>query len=719
MSKHILSLVFLVASLQSLSAQNSTLSGYIRDEKSQEALTGATVFVTANQRGTAADENGFYSLELPTGDSVALQISFVGYKIRSQKIKIKEKMVLDFLLSPESELEEVTVSAVRTNARIEDIATRVEVLGLEEVTEENGVKPGNIMSLLGDIAGIQMQQVSASSGNTLARIQGLNGRYTQLLKDGMPLFGGLSGSFGILQIPPLDLKQIEIIKGSVSTLYGGDAIGGIINLVSKDPNKERELTFTANQSTLLETNVNGYFSKKYEKIGVTFFVGQTFQKQGDVDKDGLSDVPKVGSTVIHPKVVFYLNPQSTLTLNYTATFDRRKGGNMAYFPAENNNTLFHVDNKIQRHSADAKYFYEFSKKENLTVKASNSQVSQTVGTREYTFDASQSIYYSEISYFKQLEKMNFVTGININGDIFKNRNPALLAAPAYTFQTLGAFFQHSWNPIEKLTVESGFRLDYHSLYGFLPLPRLSLMYKFNPQVTARINGGLGYKVPTAVNYLDLERNLTQFGGAYKRLEVEKSQGINADINFQKLFSNRLSLTFNQSFFFTRLNRPVVEKSGDLYRFLVNEDKSLQTSGLQSYLRMKYEAYELYLGYVFTDVQQKFDINYSRPPVTPRHNFSTTMFYELNESFRIGLESSLIAGQLDENYQPTKDYFLMAAMAQYNFRNLTFVLNGENLLDVRQSKFGKIYEGTVNNPYFLKLYAPIDGRVINFSVRIKL
>src|SRR6185503_10418801 len=101
-----------------------------------------------------------------------------------------------------------------------------EVIGLEEVEEESGVKPGHIASLLGDVAGIQAQQTSATTNNTELRIQGLPGEYTQMLRDGIPLFGGFAGSFSVLQIPPLDLKQIEIIKGSSSTLYGGGAIAG-------------------------------------------------------------------------------------------------------------------------------------------------------------------------------------------------------------------------------------------------------------------------------------------------------------------------------------------------------------------------------------------------------------------------------------------------------------------------------------------------------------
>ncbi len=231
----------------SLSVINETHSqNYInllvKDSITSEILIGATVLEEGTSNGGATGISGIVKFSVSKIGPVYFKVQLLGYNSKTVLIPIpqKETITLILLSSTNAELNEVTVSSVRTNSHIEDIPTRVEVLGLEDLEEENGIKPANIISLLGDIAGIQIQQVSASSGNSLARVQGLNGRYTQLLKDGLPLFGGLSGSFGILQIPPLDLKQIEIIKGSVSTLYGGDAIGGIINLISKEPKSERE-----------------------------------------------------------------------------------------------------------------------------------------------------------------------------------------------------------------------------------------------------------------------------------------------------------------------------------------------------------------------------------------------------------------------------------------------------------------------------------------------
>jgi len=718
-------ITIIIISFVTISISNSFAQNYfkaiIKDSITNEILIGATIIEKGTTNGASTDAEGKVKFIVSKTGDVTFTIQFIGYITKSIIVSIpqKDNLISIFLSTNSQQLEEVTVSSVRTNSRIEDIPTRVEVLGLDDLNEENGVKPGNIMSLLGDIAGIQMQQVSASSGNTFARIQGLNGRYTQLLKDGMPLFGGLSGSFGIMQIPPLDLKQIEIIKGSVSTLYGGDAIGGIINLVSKDPTNEHELIVTVNQSTFLETNLNAYYAKRYNKIGFTLFAGQTFQKEGDIDKDGLSDVPNIGSSVVHPKLIFYFNPKSTLTLNYTGTFDKRKGGDMQYFSSKSSDTLFHINNKVQRNNADAKWLYEFSKQNNLTIKFSSSYLTQNLGTKVYSFDATQLIYYSEISYVHKLKKMDWVTGINLNGDTFNNKTVTLAEVKDYNYQTFGAFVQNTWRPVEKFIVESGFRGDYHSKYGFFPLPRLSLMYKFNSQFTARVNGGFGYKIPNLITYVNPETDLNIIA-PNTNLKPELSQGINADVNFHKLLFNKLNVTINQSFFFTNISQPIFDSSSITNQIsLANANNALQTKGLQTYARIKYSNIELYLGYVYTDVTKLYDKKHPLLVVTPKHNFSTVIFYELGEKWRLGIESSLIAGQLDQNYNPVKNYFLFAAMVQYNIGKVTFVLNGENLLDFRQNNYGKIYDGSINNPTFHKLWAPIDGRVINLSIKWKL
>src|SRR6478609_1853305 len=319
--------VLLLVLFPSLSLFSQTITGRVKGAEGKP-LQGVTVQIAAIKKTTVTDSTGHFLMSgIATGKSTIV-FSYTGYADKDTTITFTTGMVnLDIDLEEAHEdLDEVViVSSSRTNSRIEDLPTKTEVLGAEEVHEENGIKPGNIASLLGDIAGIQIQQTNAATGNADMRIQGLQGKYTQILRDGMPLFGNYSGSFSILQIPPLDLQQIELVKGSASTLYGGGAIAGMVNLVSKKPKiGHAERSFTLNHSTLNETNGNLFFSGRNEKTGYTLFAGGTVQNEVDIDNDGFSDVPSVTSVFVHPRFFVY-GKSATVTIGYTLNYEDRNG----------------------------------------------------------------------------------------------------------------------------------------------------------------------------------------------------------------------------------------------------------------------------------------------------------------------------------------------------------------------------------------------------------
>ncbi len=217
-------------------AQNN-FSCFVKDAATKEVLQSVSAKIESSTQATASDNNGRVAFNNLAAGEIKITFSFVGYENATVRFKIPQgdTVQIIYLQKDEKTEEEVIITSSRTNSRIEDLPTKVEVLGSEEVDEEAGTIPGNIASLLGDIAGIQNQRTSGTTGSIDLRVQGLPGKYTQILRDGLPLFGGYSGSFSVLQIPPLDLKQVEIIKGASSTLYGGGAIAGMINLISKTP----------------------------------------------------------------------------------------------------------------------------------------------------------------------------------------------------------------------------------------------------------------------------------------------------------------------------------------------------------------------------------------------------------------------------------------------------------------------------------------------------
>ena len=237
MKKLILSLLAM-ATINVVFCQN-TFKATILDADSNEPLIGVNVLFEEPEKGGVTDENGIVIIEnLPDG-IWEVRISYVSYQTKELEISLPQQEPLTILLeSGSEELEAVTVTTTRSSRLIQDLPTRLEAITAEELGEKAFMNSTNISMLLRESTGIQMQQTSANSANQSIRIQGLDGRYTQLLKDGFPIFGGFAGGLSIMQIPPLDLKQVEIIKGSASTLYGGGAIAGLVNLISKRPEEE-------------------------------------------------------------------------------------------------------------------------------------------------------------------------------------------------------------------------------------------------------------------------------------------------------------------------------------------------------------------------------------------------------------------------------------------------------------------------------------------------
>jgi outer membrane receptor for ferrienterochelin and colicins len=698
-------------SFQILFGQN-TVKIKMLDAKSNDPLVGASAVQKGTPVGDITDVKGIVILRgLPNGKQTFV-LSFIGYKTDTLRVILPQtdtsKWIEIKMVSDETDLEVVTVSAMRTNARIEDLPMKVEVLGLEELNEENGIKPGNIGSLLGDLSVIHIQQISAVSGGSSVRMQGLDGKYTQLLRDGLPLYDGFSGGLGILQIPPLDLRQIEIIKGSVSTLYGGGAIGGMINLVTKHPLDKPEWTVTLNQSSLKETNINTYFSKKKDAWGVTFFAAANRQQAVDVNGDGFSDMPKVRGILIHPRL-FWNDEKTKFDIGYSGTFEQRDGGDLQALEGTSTDTLhsFFEKNKTQRNTFDGHFKHDFSKTFSLTAKSAISLLNRSVSSSvDPIFSGNFGTSYSEISVLNSEPKGDFVGGINLVTQSFQPNSTTSI--PKFDYTTYGVFTQATLKLGQKWTLESGLRLDYHNQYGRFLLPRVSILYKPAHDWSIRLGNGFGYRTPDV--FTDKTSKNTPLSNLAK---AEVSTGYNFDGNWSHLFFDKLSLTLNQAFYYVRIDKPIVSNGTSL----TNTEGSIKTLGTDTYIRMAYEEIEVYFGYNHT-LAQRFENQKPTTYVTysPQDKIALTIAYEIESKWRMGIEASWVANQYLINGSKSKAYWFWAAMIERKFKHCSVVLNGENLADFRQSKFEPLFDGSRRNPAFHALWAPIDGRVINLSFK---
>src|SRR5213082_1102368 len=212
------------------------------------AVADATVVANGTTRRT--DSMGRTAFDVPPGP-VQIVVAKEGFEPETVSIDIRtgEPRPISIALRPQSRIEEhVTVAATRTDKRIEDQPMRVEILDADEIEEKVMMTPGDIVMMLNEMGGLRVQATSPSLGAASIRIQGMRGRYTRFLADGLPLYGQQVGGLGLLQIPPVDLGQVEVIKGVASALYGSGAMGGVVNLISRRP-KDPVHEGLINQST--------------------------------------------------------------------------------------------------------------------------------------------------------------------------------------------------------------------------------------------------------------------------------------------------------------------------------------------------------------------------------------------------------------------------------------------------------------------------------------
>ena len=718
--KRIILLMVVIAHAGMGFSQN-TFRAFLKDEDTKEPLMYANVKLEDSDIGGAADTTGLVVVKnIPNGKQT-LVFSYVGYRTKEKNFVFPLQQIAPVIiyLEKSEDLGEVVVYSTRTGNRIKEIPTRIEVLGNEEVVEETGINPGNISKLLGETSGIFVQQTSAVSGNVSFRIHGLPGKYTQLIQDGFPMYSGFSSGLSLLQIPPLNLQQVEIIKGSASTLYGGDAIAGIVNLISKKPGAKPEFSIMLNQTTLLGNDISTYYSAKNKKLGVTMLASINTQQARDVSKNGFSDVPEYHRAVINPTIFYDIDKNNHLEIGLFSTFEDRLGGDM-FVLAEKSDSIhsFYEQNKTRRINGRIRYNHTFLNGNVLTFKTNVGNFEKKFKTNTNIFNGSQNNVYSELSYFVKTDKHSWVSGVNYYLDDFNQLNTSTLS---YTHQTVGIFSQDNWEITDKFFLEPGIRYDYNLNYGGFFLPRLALMYHLTKTIFIRLSGGMGYKLPTPFTD-EAERTRYQHVLPLNNLTPEKSTGANLDFNIKTPLFDELFLSFNQSFFITEIRNPIIANQQLLEQQIVsyeNANGNISSMGLNSNMRLSLDELVLYVDYTYLNARKRYDNN--KPlELTPQNRLTTTLAYEdEEEGIKAGLEAFYYGSQYLEDGSETPDYWLLGASAQKRFGHLTIALNVENILNIRQTKFENIVTGNLNNPVFKELYAPLDGIAGNVVLKFDL
>ncbi|PAP78610.1 hypothetical protein BSZ37_01555 [Rubrivirga marina] len=705
-------------------AAQHALTVRVTDEHSGAPLPGATVVVddAAPPVGASTDADGLARLTgLPVGD-LALTVSFVGYQPARLLVTVPhEGGPLDVALEEDEEaLGDVVVAATRTSRTIADLPTRVETIAGEEIDEKISMEPSNITMLLNESPGIAVQQTSAVSGNASIRIQGLDGRYTQLLKDGFPLYGGFSGGLSLLQVPPLDLRQVEIVKGPASTLYGGGAIAGLVNLVTRTPRLGApERSVLVNATSAGGTDVGAFLSGRSERLGYTLLASANRQGAYDGDGDAFTNLPRTRRLTVAPRGYVYPSDATTLWLGVTGTVEDREGGDLAVI--EDGADGYAERSESLRITSQARLDHALSDRATITLKQSTSHFDRSVARPGYRFEGTQTATYAEASALLGLDAHDLVVGIDLRTDAFDQQSAADPAIDDAQL-TAGAFVQDTWDVTDRLAVELGLRGDLSEDHGAFVLPRASALVRLAEGVALRATGGLGYKTPTVFLEPSEGRAFEGVLPLGDDIEAETSAGGTVDLNVRTVLGGRVSLSFNQAVFLTRLADALVptDAGAGLIRYR-NADGPVLTRGTETNARFGLGDLKLFLGYVYLDATETVPGGDTRRevPLTPAHKTYSVLVWERHGRGRVGLEAYYTSAQRLPDGERTEGYWVTGIMGEWRVGPARVFLNLENLLDTQQTNYGPVVVGPRATPTFADIWAPTDGFIANGGVKLSL
>jgi outer membrane receptor for ferrienterochelin and colicins len=669
---------------------------------------------TGNQ-DVETDQRGVATLALPPGQH-ELRVERDGFAPSTLTVEIEAghdrtiRISLEAL--PEHE-ESITISATRTGKRLEDQPMRVEVLEREEIEEKMLMTPGDIVMMLNEMGGMRVQATSPSLGAASVRIQGMPGRYTRVLSDGLPLYGQQVGGLGLLQIPPMDLGQVEVIKGVASALYGAGAMGGVIDLGSRRPSAEPEREVLFNQSTRSATDgilwLSGPLSSNW---GATLLGGGHWQDDQDVDDDGWADLADYARAVVRPRVVWDNGSGRSFFATAGVTIENRTGGTIEGATLAPLGLPYVESLETRRFDAGGVGTMVLRDKYVLTTRVAASAQRHEHLFGEMLERDRHVTGFGEVTLRGSAGRQTWVAGAAIEHDDYDPRDVPRFA---YSFTVPGLFVQDDVELWRWLSVSASGRVDWHDEYGTFFSPRLSAFAR-NGGWTARVSGGTGFFAPTPLT------EETEAAGLSKLtiplpLRAERGRSLSFDVTRT---NGPASYTF--TFFASRVKSPISVRRDTAFE-MVNLSEPSTSKGIEATAAFRKAPFVVTGTYTYvrsretTESGERVEFE-----LTPRHSAGLVAMLESEEAGRVGLELYYTGSQrLEENpYRSRSEpYVILGLLAEKRWRSLRLFINGENLTGVRQTDWDSLLRSTpsADGRWTVDVWAPLDGRTINGGIRV--
>jgi outer membrane receptor for ferrienterochelin and colicins len=705
-----LTLIVLSVAVPSFSQERATIRVEVRTDSAP--IEGVTVSV--NGASAQTDRNGI-AVGFAALGNVEITVVKVGFLPGKTSLAVDEarewQIVLE--LQPQQPVEEkITVYATRTDIRLQDSPTRVEVLGREEIEEKMLMTPGDIVMMLNEMGGLRVQTTSPSLGAASVRIQGMRGRYTRFLSDGLPLFGQQGGGLGLLQIPPMDLGQVEVIKGVSSALYGAGAMAGVVNLIARRPGPEPVHEILVNRSTLGATDVSLFSASQLSAHwSASLLGGGHGQERRDIDGDGWADVAKYARGVVRPRFFWDGGNGRTGFLTGGITYENREGGTMpgAVLPG----TGAPYTEALDTRRYDAGGSLQFVVKERYVVTA---RLAASLQNHDHRFGELRErdrheMLFGELAARGTYGRQTWVAGLATERDAYR---PKDVPRFAYRYITPGVFLQDDINITPWLSISASGRADFHSQYGTFLSPRLSALARWKGW-TSRLSAGKGFFAPTPLTEETEASGLSRLS-IPSPLVAERGRSASFDIT-----RSLGPASFTTTFFASSIRHPIhVERAGGYE--LINLPEPTNNLGLELLGTWRKAPFSATATYTHVRSRERDAGLRADVPLTPRHSAGIVGMWEKEKAARIGVELYYTGRQrLEQNpyRSESRPYVIVGFMGERRFGRFRLFLNAENLTNVRQTRWDPLLRPNrdVDGRWTVDAWAPLDGRVLNGGVRL--
>jgi outer membrane receptor for ferrienterochelin and colicins len=607
--------------------------------------------------------------------------------------------------------ETVIVSSTRTDRGLEDQPMRVEVLDAEEIDEKLMMTPGDVVMMLNEMGGMRVQATSPSLGAASVRIQGMRGRYTRFLSDGLPLFGE-QVSLGLMQIPPVDLGRVEVIKGVASSLYGAGAMGGVVNLVSRRPGAQREGQLLLNRSSRGATDAAFWDSRPLAgNWGMTLLASANGQSRSDLDQDGWADLPKYGRAVVRPRLFWDNRAGRSFFATVGGTWEDRTGGTMpgAILPAADGP----YTEALTTRRTDVGAAFQALLPDGVMWSARGSWTSQHQDHEfgEVTERDDHRMGFAEVTVRRALARHTVVGGAAIERDDYQ---PVDVTRFAYVYTVPGVFVQDDFDAASWLALSASARLDQHNEFGTFVSPRLSGLVRHGAW-SSRLSYGTGFFAPTPLTEETESAGLSRLT-VDGPLKPERGSSASFDVTHV-----RGAFSATATLFHSAITDPVEVERSTRYA-LRNLQAPTTNAGVEALAIWKTDDFSFVANYTYVRSRETTDEGRVDVPLTPRHSVGLDGAWEWGSGGRLGVEWFYTGMQrLEANpYRgESRPYSVFGVLATRRVGRVSFFVNGENLTDVRQTQWEPLVRPTrgVDGRWTVDAWAPLDGRNINGGIRV--